>query len=82
MVDYFPEILFIDAVDLHGVGFVDQVEQGGESVAQADAATASVTDVVDALELIIQGGFVVKSRIVLSERMTGRGFETAFTGCG
>jgi hypothetical protein len=45
LIDYFPVIFFVDAVDFHGRAFINEVEQGGERAAQADTATATVADV-------------------------------------
>ena len=39
------EILAVDRIELAGLGLVDQVEQPRETVAQIEAAPASVADV-------------------------------------
>ena len=52
LVDNFPVICFlVDAVDLKCLGFVDQVEQGRESITQADTAATAVANVEDTLKL-------------------------------
>ena len=43
-------VALIDPVDLHGVAFVDQVEQRRERIAQADAAATTMADIVNAFE--------------------------------
>ncbi len=45
---------FIDAIHFHGVGFIHQVEQGWECLAEADTAPASMTDIIDTLELLVE----------------------------
>ena len=53
MIDYLPVILLLNPVDLHGIGLINEIEQGGERIAEADAATAPVTDVVHAFEFLV-----------------------------
>ena len=53
-------VRLVDAVDLHGFGFVDQIEQGRKGVTQAEAAPAAVADVEHAFELGIERLLVVE----------------------
>ena len=80
VIDDAPVVFPGDAVDLHGVGFIDQVEQGRKRVTQAHTTTAAVTDIVDTLELREQCGFVIKIRLVLPKRVSRGRVETAFPG--
>jgi hypothetical protein len=77
-----PVVLFGDAVHLHGIGFVDQIEQGGKGLAEADAATAAMADVVDPFQFLEQGFFVVKLRVLPIQGMASRRFEVAFARGG
>src|SRR5208282_156832 len=77
------------ALDLPGLGRIDEIEQGRKGVAQAHAAPATVTDVEHARELRIERGLVVEIRIAPIDRMPGRSLEVAFAdghatwrGCG
>jgi hypothetical protein len=72
LVDNFPVICLVDAVDLERLRFVDQVEQGRESITQADTAATAVANVEDTLELFEECSGIVKTRIILTERMSGR----------
>ena len=65
VIDYFPVILLGDPIDFHGLGFINQIEQCRKGIAQADAATATVANIVNPLELLEAGIFVVEFRIVL-----------------
>ena len=81
VVDDFPVDLLVDAVDLARGGLIDRIKQCRKGVAQTEAAAAAVADVEDALELLVERGFVVEIGITPVERMPGGGFETAFP-CG
>jgi len=81
MVDNLPVVGFIDAVDFHGFRFIDQVEQGGKSLAQTDTAPAAMTYIKDPLEFVENRGFIGKAGLVLSQGMASRGLKTAFAGC-
>jgi hypothetical protein len=72
-------ILLVDAIDFHRLGLIDEIEQRGEGSAQRYTATATMADIVDTLELCVQGIFVVKVLAQPIQRMTGRGFEVAFS---
>jgi hypothetical protein len=84
VLDDLPVVLLLDAVHFQGRRFVDQVEQRREGLAQADAATAAVADVEDALHLVVERSLVVEGRVVPVEGVAGRRFEVAFAGrrCG
>src|SRR5690606_38182577 len=68
-----------DAVHLQGVGFVHQVEQGGEGVAQAHAAAAAVADVKHPLQFPVEGLLVVEVRAAPVDGVAGGRVETAFS---
>lgn len=53
MIDDFDEIFFVDAIDLHGFGFVNQTKQGGERITQADATTTTMADFENPFEFFI-----------------------------
>ena len=82
MVHDLPVILLVDAVDLHGLGFVDQVEQGRKSIAQAHAAAAAMADIENAFEFPEKRLLIVKTGVVLSQGMASRRFQAAFSRCG
>jgi hypothetical protein len=54
LVDDLDVVGFVDPVHLHRFRFIHEVEEGGEGVTQADAAPASVANVVDALQFLFQ----------------------------
>jgi hypothetical protein len=78
LVDHLPEFLLGHAGGLGIARFVDQVEQGGEGIAQRDAAAAAMADVEDALQFLLAGGLVVEPGVLPVDRVTGGGFEIAF----
>ena len=73
-----PVSLLVDGVELAGGRFVDGVEQGGERVAEREAAAAAVADVEHALQFFVERGLVVERRIPPSERVAGRRFQRSF----
>ncbi len=81
VIDHLPVIFRCHAIDFHAVALVDQVEQGWESIAKVDAATTSMTDIENTFEFGEDRGLVVKTWIVLSQRMTSRGVETTLARC-
>src|SRR5258707_15401070 len=72
-----PVIRFRDAVDLHRLGVVDQIEQRRECVAQAETTPASVTNVVNAFELTEQRSLVAELRALPIDRRAWRRSEAA-----
>ncbi len=78
----FPVDLLVDPIDLARGGRVDGIKQCRKGVAQAEATTAAVADVEDALELFLECGLVVEIGITPVERMSGGGLETAFPSGG
>jgi len=70
---------FGDAVHLHGGGFVDQVEQGGEAVAETDAAAAAVADVIHPLQFCIQLVLVPEIFRAPLDRVSGGCFQASFS---
>ena len=57
---HFHEVLFIDALHFHGRIVIHQIEQGREAITQANTAAATVTNIKDALKLVIEFFFIVK----------------------
>ena len=78
MIDHFPVVLPGHAIDFHGLGLIDQVEQGGEGVAQAHAAATAVADIIDPLQLVEQVRLVIESRILPVQRVAGGSLQAAF----
>ena len=78
LVDDFFVIGLGDAIDLAGLAFVDQVEKRRKRVAQAHAATASVTDVEDPFEFLVDGLAIVVPGVVPVDGVPCRRLETAF----
>ncbi len=78
VVDDLPVDLLVDAVQLQGGRLVDGIKQGGEGVAQAEAAAAAVADVENPLQLLVERGLVVEFGVTPIERMARGGFEAPF----
>jgi len=55
-----PVIFLGDTIDFHGVGFIDQIKQGGKGMTQAYATTATMTDVIHSLQFFIESLLVIK----------------------
>ena len=81
LVDHLPVVLFRHAVDLHGLGAVDEIEQRGKRGAQVHASAAAVADLEDAPELALGLRLVPELRRLPSERVPRRRFERAFPHC-
>ena len=64
-------------VHLHRRALVDEVEQGGEGVAEAHAAPAAVADVEHPLELAVERLLVVERGVAPVDGMAGRRPEAA-----
>ncbi len=58
LVDHLVVVILCDTVDLHGLALINEIEQRGERIAQADAAPAPMTDVVHTLQLVEQAALV------------------------
>jgi hypothetical protein len=56
----FPVIFLGNTIDFHGVGFIDQIKQGGKGMAQAYTTTATMTDVIHSLQFFIESLLVIK----------------------
>jgi hypothetical protein len=78
LVDHLPVVLFGDAVDLHRLAFIDQVEQGRERGAQTHAAAAAVADLVDPFEFLVERRRVPEGVALPVERVAGGRFQVAF----
>jgi len=61
VIDDFPEDTLVDRRHLPGVGGVDRAEQGWEGVAEAEAAATAVTDVENALELLLERAEIMEA---------------------
>ena len=60
LIDNFRIVSNIDTINFQGVAFVNQIKQHGERITQAYTAPAAMTDIIDALKLLIQILLVVK----------------------
>ena len=67
-----------DALHLTDIGRVDQVEQAREGIAEIEAAPTAVTDVEDALHLLLERLLIPEPRVLPIQRMADGGFEAAF----
>ena len=72
------EIHRADGIQLTRFGFVDQVEQPGEAVAQIEAAAAAMADVENPAQLLVELRLVIEIRVGPGQRVAGRRLETAF----
>ena len=79
MIDYFPVVGLFHAIDFQRSGFVDQIEKSREGLAQANAAAASLTDVVDPPQFGKKFFLVDKFGVLPVDRMSGWGLDTALT---
>ena len=89
MIDYFPVVGFLHPVNLQRWRFVDQIEKSREGLAQAYAAAATMTDVVDPFQFGQKFLFVNKFRVLPVDRMSRwdpntalANWMTAHIGCG
>src|SRR5690606_1661825 len=80
LVDDLPVVLAGDAIDLHRLALVHEIEQGRERVAEADAAAAAVADVEHPLHFVQARVLVVERRFAPGDGMAGGGFERTFPG--
>jgi hypothetical protein len=71
VIDDLPVILFGNAINFHGIGFVDQVEQGREGAAETDATAAAVADIEHAFEFDEQFVFIPELSGILAQRVPG-----------
>ena len=69
--------ILADAVGLQCFGGVNRVEQGREGVTQIKAATATVADVEDALDLTHERIFVIEPRLLPFQRFPLRRLQAA-----
>ena len=77
MIDYFPVVRFLHPINFQCWRFVDQIEKSREGLAQANAAAATMTDVVDPLQFGKKFFLVNKCRVPPVDRMSGWGLDTA-----
>ena len=77
MIDYFPVVGFIHPVNFQRWRCVDQIEKSREGLAQADAAAATMADVVDPTKFAKKFFFVDEFRVSPVNRMSGWGLDTA-----
>ena len=89
MIDYFPVVGFLHPVNFQRWRFVDQIEKSRECLAQANAAAATMTDVVDTPQFGKKFFLVDKIRVPPVNWMSGWGLDTALAnwmtahiGCG
>jgi predicted TIM-barrel enzyme len=72
LVDNFPVILFVDAINLTAFALINEVEQRRERAAKTYTTTTAVADIKDSLKLIEAGFFVVELGVLPVDRMPGR----------
>jgi hypothetical protein len=60
LIDYVPVVFPFNAVQFPGFSPVYQIEQSGKCRTQANAPTATVTNVIDAIEFLGKRFFVVE----------------------
>ena len=77
MIYYFPVVGFLYSVNFQRWRFVDQIEKSREGLAQANAAAATMTDVVDPPQFAKKFFLVDKFRVPPVNRMSGWGLDTA-----
>ena len=77
MIDYFPVVGFLNSVNFKRCRFVDQIEKSREGLTQANAAAATMTDVIDPPQFCEKFFFVDKFRVSPVDRMSGWGLDTA-----
>ena len=77
MIDYFPVVGFIHPVNFQRWRFVDQIEKSREGLTQANAAAATMTDVVDPLQFGKKFFLVDKFRVPPVDRMSDWRLDTA-----
>ena len=77
MIDYFPVVGFLHPVNFQRWRFVDQIEKSREGLAQAYAAAATMTDVIDPPQFCEKFFLVDKFRVSPVDRMSGWGLDTA-----
>src|SRR6185437_12119420 len=82
VIDDLPEHLLVDRRHLARGGRIHGVEQCWKGVTEAEAATAAVTDVEDALELLREPGLVVEGWILPVDRVSGGRLEAALAAGG
>jgi len=83
VIHHFPiHLSLVDTVKLHGLGFVDGIEQGGKGVAQTEAAAAAVADIEDTVQFLEQRTLVIEFGIAPIQGMAGGRLQTAFTLTG
>ena len=75
-------VLLLDAIELAGRAVVYQVEQAREGIAEIEAAPAAVTDVEDALHLLLERLLIPEPRVLPVQGMADGGFKAAFAHDG
>ena len=78
LVDHFPVVFFVNAIDLHGLALVNQIKQRWERTAQTHATAAAMADIKNPLHFMENGFFVVVIRAFPVNRVTGGRLEVAF----
>jgi hypothetical protein len=76
---YLPVVLFRYTVHFHGIRFVNQVKQGRKTLAQADTASAAVTEIEYTFKLLEQALLAGVVRAFPIDWMPCGGFEIALS---
>ncbi len=76
---YFLIVGFVDAIDSHGAGLVNQVEKGRKCLTQADAPPTAMANIENPFEFLIELLLVEKRRVLPIDGVTGRRVKTALS---
>src|SRR5258708_3928535 len=79
LVDHLPEGLLIYAIELAGLGVVDEIEQSRKGIAQIEAAAAAMADIEYPFELLLQRTRVIELGILLRKGMARGRFQIALS---
>jgi hypothetical protein len=76
---YFLIVGFVDAIDFHGAGLVNQVEKGRKCLAQADAPPTAMANIENPVEFLIELLLVEICWALPINGVTGRRVKTALS---
>ena len=76
---YFLIVGFVDAIDSHGAGLVNQVEKSRKCLTQADAPPTAMANIENPFEFVIELLLVEKRRVLPIDGVTGRRVKAALS---
>ena len=79
VVDYLPVVLFLYPVNLEGIRFIHQIEQGGKRLAQAHTATTTVAEIKDPFQFLEQRLLIEVVRVLPINGVAGWRLQIAFS---